>query len=147
MKLSEIFRKIVTPADETPAREITKARKALKTSVIKKIGEIETLEGGAPFEPSRPPLPAGYVYPDATEAARLHAQLLSALTDAHSLYSVPLETFATREDNSATLFRFRGNPQRYALVNLSETTATGVDNSGVLFVGAFEEFLKDVVAD
>ena len=144
MKLSEIFRRPATRESDASLRETIEKRPALKTSTTEKIGEIETLEESVPFEPPRPPLPAGYVYPDATESANLHAELLRELPENHALFGVPLETFAACEGNDDTLFRFRGNPTRYVLVHLTWLGRTEIDadHPGVVFIGTFEEFLQ-----
>ena len=124
----------VKPADEPLPKE------AKVNLVGKKIFELE----GSDVVATRAPLPAGYFYPDATESANFHAELLRELPDEHALFGVPLETFAAREGNDDTLFRFRGNPRRFALVHLTWLGRTEIDadHPSLLFAGTFEEFLQ-----
>lgn len=51
-------------------------------------------------------LPEGYFYPDAREAAHLHAELLRELPSNHPLFGVPLETFAARDGTTTRFFDF-----------------------------------------
>ena len=82
-------------------------------------------------------LPAGYVYPDAAESARLHAELLRELPSNHPLFGVPLETFAAREGSDDTLFRYRGNPRLFALVRPAKS-----GQAEIVFTGNFEQFVE-----
>ena len=92
----------------------------------------------------RPALPAGYRYPDAEEAARLHAELLRELPPHHPLFGVPLATFAAREGSDDTLFRYRGNPRLFALVRPTKAGQAETDGShpAIVFTGSFEQFVK-----
>lgn len=93
---------------------------------------------------NRPLLPEGYFTPDAREAAHLHAELLRELPADHPLFGVPLETFAASDGTDDTLFRFRGNPQRFVLVHLTWLGRTEIDENhpNILFDGTFAEFLE-----
>ena len=122
----EIETPAVAPADEHSIDEQT------VNKVGKKVFELKVSEAVA----IRPLLPADYIYPDAEEAARRHAELLRELPSDHPLFGVPLETFAVREGNADTLFRFRGNPRRYILVHL-----TGLGRTEIVFDGTFEQFV------
>ena len=108
--------------------------------VGKKIFELKVSDAAA----IRPQLPESFIYPDAADAAHLHAELLRELPPDHPLAGVPLETFAACESNDDVLFRFRGNPRRFVLVHLTWLGRTEIDahHPGVVFDGTFEEFLE-----
>ncbi len=107
------------------------------------IGENEGVETPS-FQPPRPALPEGYVYPDAREAAHIHAELLRELIPEHSLFGVPLQLFAAYEDNQDALFQYRGNPKRFVLVHLTwiGKAEINADHPGILFTGTFDEWLQ-----
>ncbi len=131
---------------KTPAR--VELKEPFKESVA--VGDDELSEA-AETEPKieafvapRPALPEGYIYPDSEEAARLHTELLRELPADHPLFGVPLETFAAREGNDDTLFRYRGNPRRFVLVHLTGLGRTEINESHpkIVFYGTFEEFVE-----
>ena len=123
-------------AEHSEASDAETAPEERTNSVGKKIFDLKVSDAAA----IRPPLPAGYVYPDAEEAARLHAELLRQLPSSHPLFGVPLETFAACERNDDTLFRYRGNPRLFALIHLAGLSEKITDEkpSGVIWSGTFE---------
>lgn len=147
MKLSEIFKR-TSPREEpssesravAPKEENSAKLPPFKTASERLPAESQTVV----FEPPRPALPESFFYPDAKEAAHLHAEFLRELSADHALFGVPLETFAAREGNDDGLFRFRGNPRRYILVHLTHLGKTESDkyHPHVLFDGTFAEFLQ-----
>ena len=105
--------------------------------VGKKIFELKVSEAAA----IRPPLPGGFFYPDAQHSADLHAELLRQLPPGHPLAGVPMETFAARQGTDETLFRYRGNPRRFVLVQLTGAGQTETkDSPAIVWSGTFEEF-------
>lgn len=149
MKLSEIFRKIVVgekalAESETDAAQLEIAREQPDLSEEEIAIDAEVEVELPPFQPPRVALPEGYIYLDAAESARLHAELLRELPPVHPLFGVPLETFAAREGNDDTLFRYRGNPTRFVLVHLTWLGRTEIDadHPGILFTGTFAEWVQ-----
>ena len=160
MKLSEIFRRTVAGESAAPNSEIAAPREAAQEQFepVNASGGTELREGEtvnlvgkkrielkvSDFVAVRPLLPAGYFYPDAEAAARLHAELLRELPSDHPLFGVPLETFAAREGNDNTLFRYRGNPRLFALVHLTGLGATEINehHPEIVFNGTFEAFVE-----
>lgn len=113
--------------------------KEAKVNLVgKKIFELEVSDAKA----IRPTLPAGFFYPDARDAADLHAELLRELPPNHPLAGVPLETFAACHSNDDVLFRYRGNPRRFVLVHLTGSGRTEINEhfSAIQWSGTFEEF-------
>ena len=152
MKLSDILRKVLTgenaaPDGETeaPQSEVAEREERLPEGVtVNKVGKRVIELKVSDVAAVRPPLPEGYFYPDAKQAAHLHAELLRELPDNHPLFGVPLETFAACERNDDTLFRYRGNPRLFVLVHLTWLGRTEIDehHPGVVFTGSFEEWVK-----
>ncbi len=160
MKLSEIFRKTVARENNSTDSKTDEPQRKLSEEKFElihapddgklsgeeiAIGENESGEVEVPpFQPPRPALPEGYVYPDATEAAHFHAELLRELPSNHPLFGVPLQTFAACEGSDDTLFQYRGNSQRFVLVHLTWLGRTEIneDHPGILFTGTFAEFLQ-----
>jgi hypothetical protein len=93
----------------------------------------------------RPELPAGWHYPDAAESERLHAELQRELPPGHSLFGVPVTTFAASDGTDDTLFRNRNEPERFTVIHLTWLGRTEINSEHptVEFDGTFVEFLAD----
>ena len=89
------------------------------------------------------PLPIGWEYLDADEAAWKLAELKLELPPGHLLFGVPVETFAARIGDDDTLFRHLNVPDRLTTIHLTllGREEINAEHPTIDFDGTLAEFL------
>jgi hypothetical protein len=95
--------------------------------------------------PEHHELPEGWVRPDVDETHSLHDELQRELPPGHTLYGVPVITFATRRGIDDVLFRHQNEPDRFTVIHLSWLGRTEINalHPTVEFDGSFSGFLAE----